>query len=61
MLGDDRLRDPSALGQGADGLFALTTEALEYRPPSGVGERLEQGVGRGIHNPYPVGYGLRYS
>lgn len=49
MLGDGGLGDAGVIGEHADGLFAVATEALEEGAARGVGEGLEDGVGCGSH------------
>ena len=50
VLGDRGLRDGAAVGEHADGLFALAAEAFEERPPGGVGEGFQNGVGSVFHD-----------
>jgi hypothetical protein len=44
MLGDRRLRNAGLQGQRRDSLLAVTTQALEQRPPRRIGQRFEDDV-----------------
>ena len=50
MLGDGRLGDSGAAGQGVDGLLAIAREPLEDCPAGGVGKGFEDVICYGRHN-----------